>query len=140
MHPYERNKIRITLTDSILCFLHNSKATIVALAPLEAVLFDVDGTLCDSDPIHHIAFQEMLQEVTFTSTFFSLHKPHYNTFILINVSWYQIGFNGGVPIDEDFFIKNIAGKHNDDIAAVLFPDDIQRGLKFCEDKEAYFRK
>ncbi|KAI3505165.1 hypothetical protein L1887_27099 [Cichorium endivia] len=91
----------------------NGKATLISLAPLEAVLFDVDGTLCDSDPIHHIAFREMLQE---------------------------IGFNNGVPIDEDFFIKNIAGKHNDDIAAVLFPDDIPRGLKFCEDKEAYFRK
>ncbi|XP_071730759.1 haloacid dehalogenase-like hydrolase domain-containing protein Sgpp [Rutidosis leptorrhynchoides] len=91
----------------------NSKSAFTALAPLEAVLFDVDGTLCDSDPIHHIAFQEMLQE---------------------------IGFNNGVPIDEEYFIQNIAGKHNDDIAAVLFPDDIERGLKFCEDKEAYFRK
>nr|XP_043630582.1 haloacid dehalogenase-like hydrolase domain-containing protein Sgpp [Erigeron canadensis] len=90
-----------------------SKAAFTALAPLEAVLFDVDGTLLDSDPIHHIAFREMLLE---------------------------IGFNNGVPIDEDFFSKNIAGKHNDDIAAVLFPDDIERGLKFCEEKEAYFRK
>ncbi|XP_076945912.1 haloacid dehalogenase-like hydrolase domain-containing protein Sgpp [Bidens hawaiensis] len=90
-----------------------SKPAFKALAPLEAVLFDVDGTLCDSDPIHHIAFKEMLLE---------------------------IGFNNGVPIDEDFFVKNIAGKHNDDIAAVLFPDDIERGLKFCVDKEAYFRK
>ncbi|CAI9291223.1 unnamed protein product [Lactuca saligna] len=101
------------MTASASDISENGKATIVALAPLEAVLFDVDGTLCDSDPIHHIAFQEMLQE---------------------------IGFNGGVPIDEDFFIKTIAGKHNDDIAAALFPDDIQKGLKFCEDKEAYFRK
>ncbi|GJT42540.1 haloacid dehalogenase-like hydrolase domain-containing protein Sgpp [Tanacetum coccineum] len=30
---------------------------------LEAVLFDVDGTLCDSDPIHHIALCEILLEV-----------------------------------------------------------------------------
>ncbi|KAA3460317.1 haloacid dehalogenase-like hydrolase domain-containing protein Sgpp isoform X1 [Gossypium australe] len=83
------------------------------LAPLEAVLFDVDGTLCDSDPIHHQAFQEMLLE---------------------------IGFNNGVPIDEEFFIKNIAGRHNDDIAATLFPDDLPRGEKFLEDKEAMFRR
>lgn len=41
----------------------NSKAAFKALAPLEAVLFDVDGTLCDSDPIHLIAFREMLLEV-----------------------------------------------------------------------------
>lgn len=91
----------------------NSKTALAPLAPLEAVLFDVDGTLCDSDPIHLDAFREMLLE---------------------------IGFNGGVPIDEEYFVKNIAGKHNDDIAAVLFPDDLEKGLKFCVDKEAYFRK
>ncbi|KAB2053953.1 hypothetical protein ES319_A12G221600v1 [Gossypium barbadense] len=90
-----------------------SNKSIPDLAPLEAVLFDVDGTLCDSDPIHHQAFQEMLLE---------------------------IGFNNGVPIDEEFFIKNIAGRHNDDIAATLFPDDLPRGEKFLEDKEAMFRR
>lgn len=52
----------------------------------------------------------------------------------------QIGFNGGVPIDEDFFVKNIAGKHNEDIASILFPDDHQRGVKFLDDKEAMFRR
>lgn len=34
------------------------------LAPVEAVLFDVDGTLCDSDPLHYYAFREMLLEVS----------------------------------------------------------------------------
>ncbi|XP_021768106.1 haloacid dehalogenase-like hydrolase domain-containing protein Sgpp [Chenopodium quinoa] len=89
------------------------KSALLKLAPVEAVLFDVDGTLCDSDPLHYFAFREMLQE---------------------------IGFNGGVPIDEEFFIQNIAGKHNDDIARALFPDDYERGLKFTDDKEAYFRR
>jgi len=91
----------------------SSKSALVKLAPVEAILFDVDGTLCDSDPLHHYAFREMLQE---------------------------IGFNNGVPIDEEFFIQNIAGKHNDDIARALFPDDFERGLKFTDDKEAYFRR
>ncbi|CAA7052095.1 unnamed protein product [Microthlaspi erraticum] len=90
-----------------------SKPSLSHVAPLAAVLFDVDGTLCDSDPIHLIAFQELLQE---------------------------IGFNNGVPIDEDFFIKNIAGKHNSEIARALFPDDVSRGENFCEEKEALFRK
>ncbi|KAL3743362.1 hypothetical protein ACJRO7_018631 [Eucalyptus globulus] len=90
-----------------------STASLAALAPLEAILFDVDGTLCDSDPLHYQAFREMLQE---------------------------IGFNGGVPITEDFFVENIAGKHNEDIAELLFPDDIPRGRIFTEDKEAMFRK
>ncbi|KAL6513293.1 hypothetical protein OROGR_020779 [Orobanche gracilis] len=83
------------------------------LAPLEAVLFDVDGTLCDTDPLHYYAFREMLQE---------------------------IGFNGGVPITEEYFVVNIAGKHNEDIASILFPDDHARGIKFLEDKEAMFRR
>ncbi|KAB1210032.1 Haloacid dehalogenase-like hydrolase domain-containing protein Sgpp [Morella rubra] len=90
-----------------------SKCSLLELAPLQAILFDVDGTLCDSDPLHYYAFREMLQE---------------------------IGFNGGVPITEEFFSKNIGGKHNDDIAMVLFPDDVQRGLKFTVDKEAMFRR
>lgn len=45
------------------------------LAPLEAILFDIDGTLCDSDPIHYYAFREMLQEVSYSHiSFFS--PPH----------------------------------------------------------------
>ncbi|XP_031112369.1 haloacid dehalogenase-like hydrolase domain-containing protein Sgpp [Ipomoea triloba] len=82
--------------------------------PLEAILFDIDGTLCDSDPIHYYAFREMLQE---------------------------IGFNGGEPITEEFFIKNISGMHNDELCHVLFPDwDFPRAMQFMEDKEAMFRR
>ncbi|KAG8382469.1 hypothetical protein BUALT_Bualt05G0080500 [Buddleja alternifolia] len=91
----------------------DSNSSLLQVAPLEAILFDIDGTLCDSDPLHYYAFREMLQE---------------------------IGFNGGVPITEDFFVKNIAGKHNEDIASTLFPDDHERGVKFLDDKEAMFRR
>ncbi|KAK9266893.1 hypothetical protein L1049_027152 [Liquidambar formosana] len=94
-------------------FCGSSKCSLSRLAPLEAIFFDIDGTLCDSDPLHYYAYREMLQE---------------------------IGFNGGVPINEEFFIETIAGKHNNDIAAILFPDDLQRGLKFVDDKEAMFRR
>ncbi|XP_054825071.1 haloacid dehalogenase-like hydrolase domain-containing protein Sgpp isoform X1 [Prosopis cineraria] len=90
-----------------------SNSSLARLAPLEAVLFDIDGTICDSDPLHYYAFREMLQE---------------------------IGFNGGNPITEEFFIETVAGKHNDDIAMALFPGDLERGLKFVDDKEAMFRK
>jgi hypothetical protein len=48
-------------------FCGTSKSSLAALAPLQAVLFDVDGTLCDSDPLHYFAFREMLQEVKFLS-------------------------------------------------------------------------
>ena len=30
---------------------------------LKAVLFDIDGTLCDSDDVHFKAFDEMFREV-----------------------------------------------------------------------------
>lgn len=59
---------------------------------------------------------------------------------LTNVGGCQIGFNGGNPITEEFFIATVAGKHNDDIALDLFPGDRERGLKFVEDKEAMFRR
>ncbi|XP_018474578.1 haloacid dehalogenase-like hydrolase domain-containing protein Sgpp isoform X3 [Raphanus sativus] len=78
-----------------------SKPSLSHLAPLEAILFDVDGTLCDSDPFHLIAFQQLLQQ---------------------------------------FYIENIAGKHNSEVALSLFPDDVPRGLQFCEEKEALYRK
>ncbi|XP_042506184.1 haloacid dehalogenase-like hydrolase domain-containing protein Sgpp [Macadamia integrifolia] len=90
------------------------RCSLSRLAPLEAVLFDIDGTLCDSDPLHYLAFRELLLE---------------------------IGYNGGVPIDEEFFVKNISGKHNPDICRAIFPDwDMEKGLKFMDDKEALFRR
>ncbi|KAL6323487.1 hypothetical protein AAG906_039060 [Vitis piasezkii] len=98
---------------SISCSAH-SKCSLSFLAPLEAILFDIDGTICDSDPLHYYAFRDMLQEV---------------------------GFNGGVPITEEFFIETISGKHNVNLATILFPDwEPQRSQKFLEDKEAYFRR
>ncbi|KAF9617418.1 hypothetical protein IFM89_036339 [Coptis chinensis] len=87
---------------------------LASLAPLEAILFDIDGTLCDSDPLHYYAFREMLQE---------------------------IDFNDGNPITEEFFIEKIAGKHNVELSRLLFPDwDLSKGLKFMDDKEAMFRR
>ncbi|KAK9273060.1 hypothetical protein L1049_017867 [Liquidambar formosana] len=92
----------------------DSKCSLTFLAPLEAVLFDIDGTLCDSEPLHYDAFHEMLQEV---------------------------GFNGGVPITKEFFIEKISGRHNEDLCGILFPDwDLQRSRKFLDDKEALFRR
>ncbi|EFH57419.1 hypothetical protein ARALYDRAFT_902141 [Arabidopsis lyrata subsp. lyrata] len=36
--------------------------------------------------------------------------------------------------------ESYTGKHNSEIARVLFPDDVSRGLKFCDEKEALYRK
>lgn len=59
---------------------------------------------------------------------------------LTYIGVFQIGFNGGTPITEEFFIATVAGKHNNDIALALFPGDLERGLKFLDDKEAMFRR
>lgn len=50
--------------------LGSSSSSLSFLAPLEAILFDIDGTLCDSDPIHYLAFREMLQEVRYITCLF----------------------------------------------------------------------
>ncbi|XP_058190210.1 haloacid dehalogenase-like hydrolase domain-containing protein Sgpp isoform X2 [Rhododendron vialii] len=91
----------------------DSTSRLSRLAPLEAILFDVDGTLCDSDPIHYQAYWEMLPE---------------------------IDFNSGVPITEEFYAEFISGKHNEDMVTFFFPHDHQRGLKFTAEKEAMFRR
>lgn len=60
-----------------------------------AVLFDMDGTLCDTDPIHHEVFSDLLL---------------------------QHGKNGGVPIDDEFFRTHIAGRTNESIFAAIWPE------------------
>lgn len=83
------------------------------LLSVRAVLFDIDGTLTDSDPLHFLAFQEILIEK---------------------------GFNGGAPIDEAFFRARISGRHNPEIAADLFPDwTVAQHVEFYTDKEQRFR-
>lgn len=81
---------------------------------LQAVLFDVDGTLADSDPLHYVAFRDMLQKE---------------------------GYNDGVPVTEDWFREHISGKHNSEIGKDLFPSwDQEKQDKWLDEKEAYFRR
>ncbi|BBG97212.1 hypothetical protein Prudu_006257 [Prunus dulcis] len=90
------------------------KCSLALIAPLEAILFDIDGTLCDSDPLHYYAFREMLQEV---------------------------GFNGGIPITEEFYSEHFSGKNNEYLCSTVFHDwDLQTARKFLDDKEAMFRR
>ena len=80
---------------------------------IHAFLFDMDGTLCDTDPIHHEVFADLLM-------------AH--------------GKNGGVRIDDAFFHEHIAGKTNEAIFEDLFPElDKEAHEKMWEEKEAKFR-
>ncbi|CAI5522194.1 unnamed protein product [Closterium sp. Naga37s-1] len=95
----------------------NEPLSLRALPPvrqLRAVLFDIDGTLTDSDPLHFLAFQRMLSDV---------------------------GFDGGRPIDEAFFRTRISGRHNPDIGRDLFPEwTEEQRTAFLDEKEALFRR
>lgn len=80
-----------------------------------AILFDIDGTLAHTDPIHFAVFRDLLLEVE--------------------------GFNSGDPIDEDFFRDNISGRQNMHIAADLFPDwSVEKREEWSAMKEARFRE
>ncbi|KAJ1257575.1 hypothetical protein BS78_10G006900 [Paspalum vaginatum] len=84
------------------------------VAPLEAVLFDIDGTMAISDPFHHRATSEMLVKV---------------------------GYNGGVPITPEFGMAHMAGRSNEQIGRFLFPDWDQARLDaFFAEKEALFAR
>ncbi|KAG1673463.1 hypothetical protein FOA52_002229 [Chlamydomonas sp. UWO 241] len=85
----------------------------VSFASLKGVLFDIDGTLTNSDPLHFRAFQECLAEV---------------------------GYDDGKPISEEFFRAHISGRHNPEIAHDLFPSwGVERHAEFSETKEQKFR-
>ncbi|KAF5838741.1 HAD-like domain-containing protein [Dunaliella salina] len=85
----------------------------IAFTRVKGILFDIDGTLCNSDPLHFKAFQELLVE-------------H--------------GYNGGKPIDEKFYRARISGRHNPEIAADLWPDRPEEWRTwFYQTKEKYYR-
>ena len=80
-----------------------------------AILFDIDGTLVDSDPIHYKVFRELLLK--------------------------EDGFNNNEPIDETFFRKWIAGRSNSLIMKDFFPQwSIDQREQWSIAKEARFRE
>ncbi|XP_047151607.1 haloacid dehalogenase-like hydrolase domain-containing protein Sgpp [Vigna umbellata] len=89
-----------------------SQSSLTKLAPLEAVLFELDGTICESLQVHTFVLRNMLQEM---------------------------GFNADT-VTKEFLYDIVVGKTKDEIALSLFPDDLPRRLKFMEDEEAQFRK
>ena len=81
---------------------------------LKAVLFDIDGTLFNSDGLHLVVFQDVLAEYK---------------------------YNGGERIDEDFFMKRIAGRQNKLICQDLFPEwGEDESTAFSNLKEQRFRE
>jgi beta-phosphoglucomutase-like phosphatase (HAD superfamily) len=82
---------------------------------LSAVLFDIDGTLVRSDPIHFAVFQELLLK--------------------------EDGFHNNEPIDEVFFRQWISGRANPLITADFFPEwSLEKRAQWSIQKEARFRE
>jgi len=81
---------------------------------LSGILFDIDGTLVNSDPVHFTVFKELLLQ--------------------------EAGFNDNKPIDETFFRSQIAGRQNALIMQDLFPTwSLERQEAWSIAKEARFR-
>lgn len=106
-----------TLAVLISLLVASNMVAIRALSrPLPAAcLFDIDGTLVKSDPIHFSVFQELLLK--------------------------EKGFNDNKPIDEEFFRKWISGRVNALITADFFPDwPIEKREQWSIRKEQRFRE
>ena len=83
----------------------------------KAFLFDIDGTLTDSDPVHFQIFQELITKVP------TIKNP------------------SNEPIDHDFFRKYIAGGSNPIIFKNLYPDLSEKEHeKMWTEKEKEYRK
>ena len=80
---------------------------------LRAVLFDVDGTLVDSDPLHYAVFVDMFEQHCATE-----------------------------ECTEELFRRRISGRHNPDIVDEFFPHitNPEDTAKFIDEKETAFRE
>eukprot|EP00164_Ancoracysta_twista_P007131 GFYU01010071.1.p1 GENE.GFYU01010071.1~~GFYU01010071.1.p1 ORF type:complete len:234 (+),score=52.07 GFYU01010071.1:148-849(+) len=83
-----------------------------ATNPIKGLLFDLDGTLTDSDAVHILCFQELLK-----------------------------GFGCDTEITRELYLEKISGRFNGDIFPEFLPqlskEDIDR---VSEEKEAVFRQ
>lgn len=87
--------------------------SLTGCAPLKAVLFDIDGTLFNSDKLHFTVFQDVLAEY---------------------------GYGEGRRISESFFVDKISGRSNLAICADLFPQwTSTEAESFIAYKEKRFR-
>lgn len=86
---------------------------------LSAFLFDIDGTLVNSDPIHFVVFQELLVREQQEG---------------------ELSKNDDEQINEEFFRNKIAGRSNALIMADLFPHwSMTRRESWSINKEKQFR-
>jgi len=100
---------------------------------IKAILFDIDGTLVNSDSIHFAVFKELLwQEEDFR---LSHNKQQQGN------DQQENNNKNDSPIDEEFFRQHISGRSNGLITADLFPSwSIEKRETFSIRKEERFRE
>ena len=108
-----KNNTRMNAVDSLTPTAATTNSKIVS-----AILFDIDGTLVNTDSIHYAVFRELLaQEQDFRLT------------------------QQQRKIDEEFFRHHISGRSNDLITKDFFPLwSLERRQAFSTRKEATFRE
>ncbi|OEU06081.1 HAD-like protein [Fragilariopsis cylindrus CCMP1102] len=101
---------------------------------VKAILFDIDGTLVNSDSIHFAVFKELLwQEEDFRLSYNNQQQQQRQE------KNDQEKHNN--PIDEEFFRQRISGRSNGSITADLFPSwSIEKRDAFSIRKEERFRE
>ena len=102
---------------------------------VKAILFDIDGTLVNSDSIHFAVFKELLwQEEDFRLSYNNNQQQQQR-----QEKNDQEKHNN--PIDEEFFRQRISGRSNGAITADLFPSwSIEKRDAFSIRKEERFRE
>jgi len=86
------------------------------MEPLRCLLFDMDGTLCDTDTLHFQAYQKTLLD----------RLPH---------------FNSGIPIAREFYDEHMSGLSNSVLVPRLFPElNPTEQQELWEHKESLYRQ
>ena len=105
----------------------------------QAMLFDIDGTLFNSDSLHCALHAFCRLASLHHSNTLTLRQPPCTDDVFREVLADE-GFDGGEPISEAFFRERISGRANAAICADLFPDkSTEEAEAFSAMKEQRFR-
>ena len=108
----------------------------VLTALVAGVLFDIDGTMTDSDPIHFIAFKQHLK-----TWGYKVRSAAAEPSLMSQLTGAELqGHNNGEEIDREFFDKHLSGGQNSLLGKFLWPDrSPEDQAKFGVEKEDLFR-
>ena len=105
----------------------------------KAFLFDIDGTLCDSDPIHFQIFKELISRKN-NEKREKMNARSQSTADDDDENENENDRTQMIVYDEHYFRENIAGKSNEDIFLRIFPELSKAArLELAAQKEREYR-